>query len=828
MRPLGATFFLRGRVSPSRATLRRAAVIGRASAAGSAPLAPLRLRATTTGEPSWHRRLRRQRQAARALVAVDTARARLARHHGGGGYNDLMGARGRSNANGGAAGGGGGGGCDARLETVVAQAVVAAMRAANMAGGGGGGRGGANGSGGGGDRGRSRERRGGNRNTNLHNQHDIGRGRSGGGGGNATAAEHREGDWGCGGCNFFPNFAHRVRCYKCGLARGPGRAGGAAATARAGGGGGGGGAANFRAGGGDGLEAAPTVRLGASRLTQVGPPAGGLRPSGAAAAGAAAKPPAASYAAAAAASLGKAGPVGAGGSRPALAWPSMRQPSVLEAARAAAASPEVAARPDKPRPPVDGDGFTTVGRFRRPAATSAAAAESAPATVADPGEDAMEGLDQQGGEGQTPEGGHRGPGGDDQELAAEGDADQSSAAADPEHLRVLWEQEKEVVALLRRQGRGEDDDGLRAAEARCEQARAAWEGVRSPPRLSHRLRRAENALYRARKAKEASEQALADLHEKYREDRAKLSEQWEECVDRFEKREKELASLHKELAAQAHESEAPPPPAVGDKAMLEVAQGVDAVAPILQAVLEAMPEGTKGHDDLATAIAKLAGVSDVAERAVAGKAGAAVCRFRIHGGRRRGSWADAAMDEDSSDFENLDGWTQEEDELGAGHGPGGGAAAAADGGGCEPWAWQQPWGQHGGWAGQGWQGAEGQPGEGGWAWHHGQQYPPSQQDTANGHGAVDTGCEPECADEGERERARRAYALQQAAIAQQSHPQSAGFASAEATAAAAQVHRDRLAEIKSAAASNGIACDDAAMEAFSPQELEQWAKAHLR
>ncbi len=442
----------------------------------------------------------------------------------------------------------------------------------------------------------------------------------------------------------------------------------------------------------------------------------------------------------------------------------------------------------------------------------------------------MDVLDQQGEDGQAPGGGQPGPGGDDQgHNLADDDGENASAAANPDYLKTRWEQEKEVVALLRRQGRGEDDDGLRAAEARCEQARADWEGARRPPRLSHRLRRAENALHRARKAKEATEQALSELHDRYQEDKAKLSAQWEECVERFEKREQELASLHKEMAAHAHDTEATQPPALGGQAMLEVVRGVDAVAPILQAVLDALPEGTKGHGDLATAIAQLAGISGAAERAAAGKEGAAVSRYCIHGSRKRNSWADAAEDDASSDFENLDGWgMQADDELGAAAVHGGGAAAAASGGSSEQWGWQQSWEQHGYWTDQGWRGAEGQQGGDGWGWRHDQQHSAALREAANGHEAIDTGCEPACADDEERERARRAYALQQAAIAQQTQHQGAGFASAEATAAAAQIHRDRLAEVKAAAATNGIACDDAAMEALSPQELEQWVKAHLK
>ena len=52
-------------------------------------------------EASWHRRERRQRQAARGVLAVARAARLLQQHHGGGGMPDT-GGRGRSNGFGGA------------------------------------------------------------------------------------------------------------------------------------------------------------------------------------------------------------------------------------------------------------------------------------------------------------------------------------------------------------------------------------------------------------------------------------------------------------------------------------------------------------------------------------------------------------------------------------------------------------------------------------------------------------------------------------------------------------------------------------------------------
>ncbi len=522
--------------------------------------------------------------------------------------------------------------------------------------------------------------------------------------------------------------------------------------------------------------------------------------------------------------------MGAGGSRPALAWPSLRQPSASEAARAQTGGADGHGRQERVQPHVDAEGFTTVGRFRRPAARGPAAATREPATADGSNDITMEIRDQDDGGGEVDE--DAGPGPAVEDVAwepAEAEDAAAGAAADPSHLKRRWDLEKEVVALLRKQGRDDADEGLREAEARCAQAKAEWEGARRPPRLSHRLRKAENALQKARRAKEAAVQSLQDLHAKYFEDRSRLSSHWEDCVERFERRERELADLHRELA-QPQGVEVEPRPASDDVAMREVAKGVDAVAPVLQSVLEALPEGSRGHGELASAIAQLANISGAAERAAADRdRGGARC-FRMHGKRGREPWADAVDDVDSSDFDDSEGWgTRAEEEAGAATVQGGGSSATAGGGDNAQWAWQQqPWGQQAYWANQSWQHGSADHGGYTWGWHHGQHGQAAPLAPTDGHGVVDTGCEPECADEEGRERARRAYALQQAAIAQQTQGQGAGFASAEATAAAAQVHASRLAEVKREAAGNGIAFDDAALDAMSPHDLEQWARQYLQ
>jgi hypothetical protein len=64
-----------------------------AGCGGGAERAQAALDTAITAETAWHRRARRQRQQARAIIAVDRARRTIALHHGGGGssnVSDLM------------------------------------------------------------------------------------------------------------------------------------------------------------------------------------------------------------------------------------------------------------------------------------------------------------------------------------------------------------------------------------------------------------------------------------------------------------------------------------------------------------------------------------------------------------------------------------------------------------------------------------------------------------------------------------------------------------------------------------------------------------------
>ncbi len=202
----------RGGLARRRATSRSANLLRRLPPRRARPdLAGFATR--PRGEPAWHRRARRARGNARALVRLAGARDLLQRHHSAQRRPAFLG---RPMPQQSTRGRGGGARDGAALLGQIRQLVLGGGLGGEA---GGGGRGGSAGGGAKGD-GRGGAQRGG--------QGGVGPNGGGGGGRGGRGApepgrrSRREGDWDCAECAFGPNFASRANCYKCGAARGDG------------------------------------------------------------------------------------------------------------------------------------------------------------------------------------------------------------------------------------------------------------------------------------------------------------------------------------------------------------------------------------------------------------------------------------------------------------------------------------------------------------------------------------------------------------------------------------------------------------------------------
>ncbi len=316
---------------------------------------------------------------------------------------------------------------------------------------------------------------------------------------------------------------------------------------------------------------------------------------------------------------------------------------------------------------------------------------------------------------------------------------------DPEILKFRWEREKEILDLLKRQGRDEGDPTLVDAERRCAAAKAEWDIARGPQRMSRPLGRAEAAVFKARARQADAEQAIGDLDAEYEAKRASFQEELAEARRNTKLREAELVELQRTVGgrgtaqAQGGEEEA---------AVAELARRLDGIAPRLQALLEKLPTGTEEHTSVAETMSALAGVAGAATEAAAHRRSARTQRYNIGGDR-----AEDDVRSEVTEVENNRGWEAHGHNQHYGyhnyhhHYDSYHRQAYYAGGG----AWSD---QAGGWnAGGGWETAQWPATQGG-AGATGQ--------LLEGRAEISTGNANAWADEGERKRAEQAYADQQA------------------------------------------------------------------
>ncbi len=373
---------------------------------------------------------------------------------------------------------------------------------------------------------------------------------------------------------------------------------------------------------------------------------------------------------------------------------------------------------------------------------------------------------------------------------------------DVEALRGRWEREKELVELLRRQEREEDDPLLADAERRCEEAKAEWEAARGPLRMSRPLGRAEAAVRKARARQAAAEQALDDLDREYECKRQEFENELAEARSLAKRREAELTDLQRKLGGQCA---AKGQDAAGQATISEMARRIDGLAPALQALLEKLPSGSEAHEAVAYTMAELAGVSGVASEAAAGRRDDQAQTFDIGGG--------AGADDCCSELGDVGTWGSGE----GGHQQRGGPSGCQDGWGDSHYgSWHHgTYSSHHdhvqGYSGYGyWAGGYG-------AWDGGEQ----REQHVGGRAEVSTGDASAWANEEERQRAAKVYAEQKAAQA------NGGFATPQATAIAAELHGRLVAEVKQRAEARAVSYAGVDLDNMPTAELEEWARANL-
>ncbi len=460
------------------------------------------LAATARGEQAWHRRARRLRQSARALVALGAAQRRLAAHHGGGGGG--IAAAIMPQRRGGGGGRDNGGGTDSVLRQGLRDLLRQVDRAAQSEreearGAAGGARGGS--------RGRELLARGGS-------SRDASAGGRGGAGGSNRPPQ--PGDWTCRSCQFAPNFSRRRDCFRCGRTRSPRGVG------------------KSNTGGGSG------------HITRGPVGAGGLRPmlggraasSNGASADVKAKEKAPTFRVPGASVAARASSHAGGDT-----WASIaRQPTRPNDASPPSAPPTNNDTTHKPADVgsgddgIDDEGFQVVTRRNNRGAgtTKHNGGYDAKTDTARRRDDDDERQDT----------GVENEHGDD-DGDGEGDVGQPTVA----ELQRAWHTEIALVKKLRQQGLPDGHPVMRAACESRDAAEQAWRGSKEPAPASVRLGRAQSKLDRAVSLQADARRAILDAEAEHRDRMATLQATMDQCTERVRLRRRQLSEVQGEVGA---------------------------------------------------------------------------------------------------------------------------------------------------------------------------------------------------------------------------------------------------------------------------------------
>ncbi len=168
-----------------------------------------------------------------------------------------------------------------------------------------------------------------------------------------------------------------------------------------------------------------------------------------------------------------------------------------------------------------------------------------------------------------------------------------------EDLKGYLEAAREVLAYAKRQGYPPEHPVRKNAQRQVEEALAEWQAVRPPRAIPTRMGWAEEALQRARRAQTKVEQELEELDKRYEQEREEKLQALQDARERTKLREKNLAELSKEAAAEYRVDDADD----SAKMLQGTFRTLDAeVGPALEAALGKAEQGTEQHAALQRAL----------------------------------------------------------------------------------------------------------------------------------------------------------------------------------------------------------------------------------
>ncbi len=366
-----------------------------------------------------------------------------------------------------------------------------------------------------------------------------------------------------------------------------------------------------------------------------------------------------------------AGPVGADGARPVLAWgaragtavagdqaPTRRVPGASVAARAEAATRAATQT-------VDDDGYTRVQRRGKGAAAAAdAAATKLAQTVAGNG-----GTTAAAAAARRADGSGSGLSAHADAAAAaatnelsddDADQDANDVPAGPAELRRRWNKEVSMVRGLKQRGTAADHPAMQAAVRARDEAEGRWRAAKSPVPLATRLARAQGKLDRAFDLQQRTRDKLAELEQEYKARRDELGAQLDKDRERVDKRREAVEELQVEAGATARGGNRK---AAGTTAAAAAKSAIgtirDRIAPAMQLLAEQLGVGTPAWATVNGLMGELSNSQLLFEDAVGGEEDTTE-RYDIGG-----DGGDDLRDDDHDDDSDGDGtdWSESLDVM---------------------------------------------------------------------------------------------------------------------------------------------------------------------
>ncbi len=200
---------------------------------------------------------------------------------------------------------------------------------------------------------------------------------------------------------------------------------------------------------------------------------------------------------------------------------------------------------------------------------------------------------------------------EDEAEAVEGAARQLESE-DPSTLKQRLEREEATIRTLQREGVEPEHPTMVAAAAARDEAAERWKAARKPHPIARRMGWVQRSLDKAHKSQDKARADLADFDEQVKGQRQKFIERLERARERVRKHSEALEDLQQEAAEQVVSTRRA---TRGSSVCARLAGGMrEKVAPSVAALAATLGEGTEAHGQLNLLMAQLESMQSELEK----------------------------------------------------------------------------------------------------------------------------------------------------------------------------------------------------------------------